>query len=99
VTFSHDKSYALILTKMVCATFWATFSETHLVTLSILQPFLFSVQHVQLATGVHRKFQKGFFVNLLRTRAARFLLVQYTKTGKIYLPNNHEMNARWLGQT
>jgi hypothetical protein len=33
--FSTAKSYVLIFTKMDWATFWATFSQTHLVTLVI----------------------------------------------------------------
>jgi hypothetical protein len=39
-TFFHGSSYALILTKLGWATFWATLSPTHLVTLLDIQnPF------------------------------------------------------------
>jgi hypothetical protein len=34
-TLSHGKSNVLILTKMVWDTFWVSFSQTHLVTLSL----------------------------------------------------------------
>jgi hypothetical protein len=37
--FFNSKSYVLYLTKMGWDTFWATFSQTHLVTLSGLQAF------------------------------------------------------------
>jgi hypothetical protein len=35
-TFSKSNDYVLILTKMGWATFWAIFSQTHLVTLVVL---------------------------------------------------------------
>jgi hypothetical protein len=79
-TFFHCQVYALFLTKMYWATFWAIFSQTHLVTLQASRTD-FRVFYVLIT-----------WVNLY-SMFARFFFVQYTKTGKNRIAKKYQMDA------
>jgi hypothetical protein len=76
--------------KMRWNTFWATFSQTHLVALVEARPRL-TLFYVSVYVRFMPAFESALFLHLLRlpARVARFFLVHDTKTGKMYQMNTN----------
>jgi signal transduction histidine kinase len=82
--FFRGKSLALILTKMVSASFWIMLSNVHLVTLDPFPKICrrpFSPFLMQTKTKAKQAFQ---------VRVARFFLIQTYQNGK-NIPNDHKL--------